>query len=186
MRFRDLDGKYQEPTSRGIKTAKVIIVLSFILPYLVDWLNEEGYQQLAIYAPIWIAVSRGGYSYIGPSGMALAMIFNWMPYVYVGYQSYMFAQGRYSSVGRYVLGVVFVTLIAFALTLPMMTFPRASTLEINYYAITIPLPLVSILTVILIPLLRPAMLTSSWEGVKQDVFSQKSTLDSVQDTDAPK
>jgi hypothetical protein len=52
MRFRDLDGALTlEPTSRGINVAKVILGLSFFLPYLVDWVNEEAVYQFAMYAP---------------------------------------------------------------------------------------------------------------------------------------
>lgn len=178
-----MSGTCLEPTSRGINTAKVIIVLSLLLPYVVDWLNEEGYHMLAIYAPTWIFLSRESYSYFGPTSIGFLMIFQWFPYVYVGYQSYRFAQGQYSRMGWYVGGVAFVTLIAIMFTLPMMMTPRASGMDFEHFSIVIPLPLVSILALVLIPLLRPNTLTSSWDDVTQDVFSQDESANPFQDSD---
>ncbi|MFW9885993.1 MAG: hypothetical protein ACFFEX_16530 [Candidatus Thorarchaeota archaeon] len=170
-----------EPTSRGIKISKIIFGLSLFLPYLVDWLNEAEFQQLAIYAPTWVALQSDWVSYIGPTPMALIMIFYWLPYVYIGYQSYRFAQGKYSSIGRYSAGVAFVTILAILMTLPMMTVPRASSGGMVYFSAVIPLPLVSILAVLLIPLLRPNLLSSPWGGTNEEVFSKRDIEDSAQD-----
>ena len=168
-----------EPTTRGINAGKLIFGLSFFLPYLVDWVNEEGFQQLAIYAPTWVALDSEWVSYIGPAGMALLMFTYWLPYVYVGYQSYRFAQGKYSSIGRYVAGVAFVSLIAILLTLPMTMVPRASDGGTDYFSAVIPLPLVTILSLVLIPLLRPVMVTSPWDSTKHDVFPYDDEIDPV-------
>ncbi|MFW9888653.1 MAG: hypothetical protein ACFFER_10745 [Candidatus Thorarchaeota archaeon] len=159
-----------EPTSRGIKISKIILGLSLFLPYLVDWLNEAEFQQLVIYAPTWVALQTDWASYIGPTSMTLAMIFYWLPYVYVGYQSYRFAQGKYSSIGRYSTGVAFVTILAILMTLPLMTVPHTSSGGMVYFSAVIPLPLVSILAVLLIPLLRPNLLSSAWDGTNEEVF----------------
>jgi hypothetical protein len=113
--------------------------------------------------------------------MAFLMVFYWLPYVYVGYQSYRFAHGKYSSIGRYIAGVAFVTLLAILLTLPMMMVPRASSDEIDYFSAVIPLPLVSILAIVLMPRLRPVVLESPWDSVEQDIFSHN---DSVQGMDS--
>ena len=53
--------------------------------------------------------------------------------------------------------------------------PRASIGEMDFFSIIIPLPLVSILAVVLIPLLRPVRITAPWS---QDVFAQSDIADS--------
>lgn len=150
-------------TSRGINSSKAILTLSFVLPYLVDWVSAEDYHQIAVYAPIWIAFDSESYSYIGPTLMALLMFIYWLPYIYVGYQSYRFAHGEYSSVRRYVAGVAFVTLLAILLTAPLTMVPRASSGDIEYYSTVIPLPIVSILAIVFIPFLRPEAVISPWD-----------------------
>ena len=157
-----------EPTTRGITISKVILGLSLFLPYLADWLQEEAFQQLAIYAPTWVLLESEWTSYVGPTPMTLLMFIYWLPYVYVGYQSYKFAQGKYSSIRRYVSGVSFVTFLAFILILPMIMVPRASYGEIDYFSVVIPLPLISILAIVLIPFIRPIMLTSPWDNTMED------------------
>ena len=87
-----------EPTTRGINAGKMILGLSFFLPYVVDWVNEEAVYQFAMYAPTWIATEykifdSEWFSYIGPTSIGLLMVFNWLPYVYVGYQSFRFGLG---------------------------------------------------------------------------------------------
>jgi hypothetical protein len=174
-----------EQTSRGMKAAKVILGLSFFLPYLADWLYEGEFNQFIIYAPTWVAAASDWSSFIGPTPMALILFFYWFPYVLVGYLSYRFAQGRYSSIRWYVVQVVIVTIFAVLMILPMTTFPRASSGGMVYYSTTLPLPLVSILAIAMIPILRPVELTSPWDDVNKDVFSQSETTDTAQDT-APK
>jgi hypothetical protein len=154
-----------ERTSRGIIGSKVILALSFVLPYLVDWVSAEDYYQLAIYLPTWVVLDSEWSSYIGPTPMALLMFSYWLPYVYVGYQSYKFANGKYTSVGRYVAGVAFVTLLGILPVIPMTMYPRASIGGRAYYSTVIPLPLISILAMVLIPLLRPVVVISPWDQV---------------------
>lgn len=151
-----------EKTSRGAIISKTILALSFVLPYWADWVNTEDYSQFALYAPTWVVLHSEWSSYVGPTPMTLLMFAYWIPYVYVAYQSYMFAQGKYSSVKRYITGVTIVTLLGILLILPTMVIPRASIGDRNYYSAAIPLPLVSILAIVLIPLLRPAEVSSPW------------------------
>jgi hypothetical protein len=152
-----------EKTSRGITISKVILVLSVILPYLVYWVNAQDYYQFALYAPTWVILQSDWSSYAGPTGMALLMVVYWVPYVYVAYQSYRFAHGRYSSVERYVAGVAFVTLVAILLIVPLAMRPLASIGDTDYYPAMVPLPLISVLAIVLIPLLRPTELSSPWD-----------------------
>ncbi len=182
--FRELDGAYLESRPKGIRTAKVIIGLSLILPYLVGWLIEEEFHNFMMYAPTWVVLISEWSTYGGPTPMALLMFVYWIPYVFVGYQSYRFAQGRYSSIGRYIVGVVFVTLVAILFTLSLMNVPMASINEIEYFPTVIPLPLVSILAIVLMPLLRPVGLPSSWDNNKQDVFLQNDSVVTAQDADS--
>lgn len=112
-----------EETSRGISIAKAILCLSFVLPYLVDWMNRSDYPHLVIYAPTWLLLESEWESYVGPTPMALFMLLLWLPYTYVGFQSYRFSRGKYSSVTRYGIGVVFVTFLAILMTIPMMATP---------------------------------------------------------------
>jgi hypothetical protein len=169
LRIHNLGGETTlEPTIRGLTISKAIIGLSLLFPYLADWLNNEAFQQLVIYAPTWVLLQSEWSSYIGPTPMALIMFSYWLPYVYVGYQSYRFAQGKYTTTRRYIIGVVFVTLLAIVLVLPMMTVPRASDGGIDYFSMVIPLPLISIFALVLIPLLRPTELTSPWDGAQKD------------------
>jgi len=153
-----------QETSRGIAVSKAILGASFFLPYLVDRLDADGFGQFLIYAPTWLMVQSEPSSYVGPSLMALLMFVYWLPYVYVGYQSYRFAHGRYPSVGRYVIGVVFVTFLAISFTVPLMMIPRASRDGTDFYSTMIPLPLVSVLALVFVPLLRPVVLKSPWDG----------------------
>ena len=142
----------------------MILGLSFFLPYLADWLNEGTLQQLAIYAPTWVLLEGEWTSYIGPTPMTLLMFSYWLPYVYVGYQSYRFANAKYSSIRRYIAGVTFVSLLAILLVLPMMTVPRASDGGTDYFSTVVPLPLVSILALVLVPILQPVELDSLWDA----------------------
>jgi hypothetical protein len=169
-----------QETSRGVRISKTILGLSFVLPYLVDWMDADDFRHLLIYAPTWLVLDSEQVSYVGPTLMTFLMIFYWLPYVYVGYQSYRFAKGKYSGVGRYVAGVVFVTLVAVLLTIPMMIYPRAVSDETVFYPAVIPLPLVSVLALALVPLLRPFALTSPWDSVKEDVFSDDHSVDAGQ------
>ena len=150
-------------TSRGIISSKAILVLSLVSPYLVDWVSAEEFRQFIIYAPIWIALDSRWSSYIGPTLMSLLMFIYWVPYVYVGYQSYRYANGKYSGVRRYAAGVALVTLLAVLLTVPLAMVPRASMGGTDYYSTVIPLPIVSILALVLIPLLRPVAVSSPWK-----------------------
>ena len=181
MRFRGLNGAHLESAIRGIKTGKVMIGLSLVLPYLVNWMNEEQFRQFSIYAPIWVFGIVGEVLYGGPTPMGLLMIFYWAPYVFVGYQSYRFAQGRYSSIRWYLVVVAFATLIGILFTLSLGTLSTASSNGIQYFPTVIPLPLISILAILLIPLLRPTVLESSWDRSKQDVFLQTDTAVSSQE-----
>ena len=151
-----------EETPRGVMISKAILALSFVLPYVVDWVNAEDSSLLAIYAPTWVALESAWTSYIGPTPMSLLMFVYWTPYVYVAYQSYRFAHGKYSSVMRYVLGVVFVTSLAMLLVVPFAMVPQVSTGDTDYYPLVVPLPLISILAISLIPVLRPMEVSSPW------------------------
>ena len=176
MRFRGLDGAHLEATVRGIKIGKVMIGLSLVLPYLVNWMNEEQFRQFSIYAPTWVFGIVDDILYGGPTPMAFLMIFYWAPYAFVGYQSFRFAQGRYSSVRWYLAIVAFATLIGILFTLSLGTLSTASSNGIQYFPTVIPLPLISILAIVLIPLLRPTVLESSWDNSKEDVFLQNDAV----------
>jgi hypothetical protein len=152
-----------EETPRGVMISKVILALSFVLPYVVDWVNAEDSSLLAIYAPTWVVLESAWASYAGPTLMSLLMFVYWTPYVYVAYQSYRFAHGKYSSVKRYILGAAFVTSIAIILVVPFAMVPQVSTGDTDYYPLVIPLPLVSILATLLIPVLRPMEVSSPWD-----------------------
>ena len=165
----------QQSTTKGLRTAKVLVVLSFVLPYLVDWLNVEFEPQIAVYAPTWIMIHSEWGDYIGPTPLAALMFFYWLPYVFVGYFAYRYAEGRYSSADQYALRVFLVTLVAVLLSIPMMLEPRASSGGVDYYSTVIPLPLVSILSMVLIPVLRPAVVSSPWEAGTGEPSDEENT-----------
>ncbi|MFX1483717.1 MAG: hypothetical protein ACFFCP_11095 [Promethearchaeota archaeon] len=165
-----------EKTSRGVTISKVVLVLSLFLPYVVNWINTEDYYQFSLYAPTWVMLQSDWAVYIGPTPMALLMFVYWVPYVYVAYQAYRFAHGKYSSVARYVAGVAFVTLLAILLIVPLVMVPLAYLGGSYYYPIVVPLPLVSILAVALIPLLRPVELSSPWEQADTVKQNERETL----------
>ncbi len=172
-----------EGTLRGSTISKAILGLSFVLPYLIDWLNRSSYPHLMIYAPTWLLLESEWESFIGPTPMALLMFAYWLPYTYVGFQSYRFSKGKYSSVNRYVVGVVFVTSLAILLTIPLMISPSVWEDGRVFHSTVIPLPLVSILALLLIPVLRPVLLLSPWEDVKENVFSRNDSMNSERSID---
>ena len=172
-----------EETLRGTTISRSILSLSFVLPYLVDWLNRSHYPHLMIYAPTWMLLDSEWESYVGFTPRALLMFFYWLPYVYVGFQSYRFSRGKYSSVNRYIVGVVFVTFLAILMTISLMMGPSVIEDGRVFYSTVIPLPLVSILALVLIPVLRPVLLISPWEDTKEDIFSHNDSMDSERSID---
>ncbi|TFF96885.1 hypothetical protein EU546_00305 [Candidatus Thorarchaeota archaeon] len=166
-----------EPKPESIRLSKILVGLSFFLPYLVDWLNTTDITHISIYAPIWVFILSPGYFFVGPTPMALLLFFYWIPYVLVGYQAHRFATGSCSTSRRYVAGVAISTIVAVAFTFPMMMAPRAQVGEDPLYSLVIPFPLVSILAVLFIPVLRPRHLQTPWTGLKSDDDSAVSRTD---------
>ena len=160
-----------EPSTKGVITAKIVIALSFLLPYLADSLDADDIQHLVVYAPIWVFQISGSDIEFAPSFFGLLLFFYWLPYIMVGLLSYRFAEGK-TSILWYVLGIFVLTSIGISFALPMATMPRASSGGIVYYSTVIPLPIISIVALVLIPLLRPKTLESPWTGTTNDVFPE--------------
>jgi len=156
-------GYQYEPRANSVIIAKVILGLSFLLPYLLDYRSPETFDSLMIYAPIWVIQRRGDLVVGGPTPMALIMFQFWLPYVLIGYQAYRYAKGQCSSERSYLLSIALLTIIAILLMLPMLFIPVGSMVDdITVYALILPIPIVPLLALLSIRLLRPTKIDIPW------------------------
>ena len=152
-----------EPEERAISLGKILFILSFLCPYLIDYAIFDDFQHLVIYAPVWMFALIDGQIFGGPTPMALLLFFYWTPIVIAGYMAYRFAKGRFSSTPLYVLSIIICIAISVVFILPMATISMASYNGVEIYTTVIPFPIVPILSLLLIPFLRPKEIASPWK-----------------------
>jgi len=152
-----------EPRAKSVTIAKIILALSFLLPYLFDYRSPETFDMLMIYAPIWVIQRRGNLVVGGPTPMALVMFQFWLPYVLIGYQAYRYANGRFSSERSYLRSVIILTLVAILLMLPMLFIPIGSMADdVPIYSLILPIPIIPVLALLSVRLLRPTKIEVPW------------------------
>ena len=161
-----------EPRAKSVTIAKIILALSFLLPYLFDYRSPETFDSLMIYAPIWVLQRRGNLVVAGLTPMALVMFQFWLPYVLIGYQAYRYANGRFSSERSYLRSVIILTFVAILLMLPMLFNPIGS-LEDNVpiYSLILPIPIIPVLALLSVRLLRPTKIEVPWTEESESVES---------------
>ena len=115
-----------EPEERAISLGKILFILSFLCPYLIDYAFFDDFQHLVIYAPVWMFGLIDGQIFGGPTPMALLLFFYWTPIVVAGYLAYRFAEGRFTSTPLYVLSIIICIAISVVFILPMATISMAS------------------------------------------------------------
>ncbi len=155
--------------------AKVLFALSFLLPYLIDYASFEDFQQLVIYAPVWVFGLFDGQIFGGPTPMAFLLFFYWTPIVVSGYMAYRFAKGNFSRTSLYILSVIICIIISVVFILPMASTPRAAYEGVTIYSTAVPFPIAPLLDILLIPFLRPKVVTSPWKENESEMASQSET-----------
>ncbi len=175
----ELSAGYQfEPRAKSVTIAKIILALSFLLPYLFDYRSPETFDSLMIYAPIWVLQRRGNLVVGGPTPMALVMFQFWLPYVLIGYQAYRYANGRLSSERSYLRSVILLTLVAILLMLPMLFIPIGSMGDdVPIYSLILPIPIIPVLALLSVRLLRPTKIEVPWSE-ELDTSEQESDTES--------
>ncbi len=152
-----------EPRAKSVTIAKVILALSFLLPYLFDYRSPETFDSLMIYAPIWVLQRRGTLVVGGLTPMALIMFQFWLPYVLIGYQAYRYANGRFSSERSYLRNILLLTLVAILLMLPMLFIPIGSMGDnVPIYSLILPIPIIPVLVLASTRFLRPIKVEVPW------------------------
>lgn len=160
------------PSEHGVETSKILILLSLVLPYLLFFLDTSEYSTFGLYAPVWLVIRiPNGTIQGGPTPIALLMFFYWIPYVVVGVFSYNYANARYKSTVHFVARILVVTAVAVLLSFPLAQYPMASSGGHDYYPLMIPLPSTTLVTLLLIPALRPDRIESPWERLEDSAAS---------------
>ena len=151
-----------EPRVKSIQIGKIILGLSFVLPYLVYYASPETFDSIMIYAPFWVLLRRGDIVVGGPTPMALLMFQFWLPYVLIGYQAYRYASGRLSSERSYFLSILLLTAFALLIALPLSLMPSGFMNNEDIYVPYIPIPIMPVLALLSVRLLRPTKIEVPW------------------------
>ena len=166
------------PRKQSVRLGQFLLVLSFFLPYLFANPGEESFYTFMMYAPIWVLQLRSGILYGGPSSMGLLMFQFWIPYALIGYQAYRYAKGRLSSEKSYFLSIILLTIVAILLTVPLSLIPTGSTttgdIHTDFYTIAIPLPIITVMTLLSVRLLAPTKVEAPWTEESEEAESESS------------
>ena len=161
-----------EPEERAIKLGKILFVLSFICPYMIDYANVQDFYSLVIYAPTWVFSQVGNQIYGGPTPFALIMFFYWTPAVVAGYLSYRYAKGGFSSIKLYILSEIICAIVTILFILPLMNVSRSMVNGEAIYDFMIPFPLPPVFSLLLIPYLRPKEIVGPWKGPDEQASTE--------------
>lgn len=159
------------PREQSVNLGKFILVLSFFLPYIFTYPSSETFVSFMIYAPIWVLQERSSILYGGFTPIGLLMFQFWLPYTFIGYQAYRYAKGRCSSEKSYLLSVIFLTIVAVLLVLPLSLMPTGSTVTEDIYTTHVPLPLISVIAFLSVRRLAPIRVESPWTKDTQEIES---------------
>lgn len=166
------------PREKSVRLGKLLLVLSFFLPYLYANPGEESFYTFMMYAPIWVLQLRSSIVYGGPTPMALIMFQYWIPYALIGYQAYRYAKGRLSSEKSYFLSIILLTIVAILLTVPLSLIPTGSStigdVHTDFYTIAIPLPIITVMALLSVRLLAPTKVEAPWTEESEEAESESS------------
>jgi len=157
---------------RGILVAKALFVLTFLLPFLIV-LREGEYasEWWLIYSPTWIAGVQDGQFLWGFTPTMLVMFQLWIFYPVLGYLSIKYSRGGYPTTKSFMVRIAFVALIAVLFTIPITII-----YVMNYGSIHIPIPIAPIVTLLMIPWIKPLELKTPWHetpAIDPDIFEEE-------------
>ncbi len=152
------------PRAQSVRIGKFLLTLSFFLPYLILFTSEESYSSIdwMIYAPIWVLQGRGDILAGGPHPFAIIMFQFWLPYTLIGFQALRYARGRLSSERSYFRSIVFLTVFAILIALPLSLMPSGSSIDGPIYTPYIPIPIFPLLAAASYRILRPTRIEAPW------------------------
>ena len=160
-------GRQFEPSAQSLFIAKIILGLSFVLPYLIGYPSSDLFPEIMIYAPIWVLQLREGLFWGGLTPLALVMFYLWLPYVLMGYQVYRYANGTISSKRNYLLSIILLTVISLFFAISLSLNPTGSMNGEDAYTIAIPIPIIPLLALLSIRALRSVEIIVPWTEESQ-------------------
>ena len=163
------------PREQAVRFGKFLLTLSFFLPYLILIPSQDSEVQWLdwmIYAPIWVLQTRGEILAGGPHPFAIMMFQFWIPYTLIGYQAYRYASGRLSSERSYFRNIIFLTVIAILIALPLSLMPSGGSFdgvtETPYFSLYLPIPIFPFIAALSYRVLRPTRVETPWNEESED------------------
>ena len=146
-----------DENKRGILVAKVLFVMTFLMPYLITWIDNEITSQWLIYSPTWIAGVQYDQFLWGFTPTMLIMFQLWIFYPVIGFLAIKYSRGGYPSTKSFLLRIAFVMLLAALFTIPVII------VYSQYGSNYVPVPITLVVTLLMIPWIKPAQIKTPWD-----------------------